>query len=247
MPTIVISPVLPEEPEEVYPCEQLGKMLDPQSPSNIKDDIEALQQGIQPQGEDGISIKKEGNEVYGIDQLNPTITRSIPIPTGKDTPTIYGAVHTHPFSTYPMFSFADLFVLMNLHFYASISNKGEVVFMLVCKDDQGNDQVYALKIDDYEAFRAKVYQELNEVVNSSPFLNQNSPIGDMIAEADNVLKKDYIFADNAQTGSYETAFIDFFQDFNVSLFKADPALTSWSYLFDVDIESNSPIELPCDN
>jgi hypothetical protein len=76
-------------------------------------------------------------------QLQTSNTNALGIPVG---PYIYGANHTHPPSTYQMFSFHDMNTLLSIYLNANDNVKKHAVFMLNNSDGTN----YAILIDNFE-------------------------------------------------------------------------------------------------
>ena len=115
-------------------------------------------------------------------------------------------------------------------------NKKEVCFMLVCKDDNGVDQVYALKINSFASLRSKIYSDFK-----NPVLEKLDEKAKLKSLEDN-LKEKYDSDSNS-----ERAFLQFFKDYNISLYKADETGNSFNKLTLADPNSNtsSVNQTPC--
>lgn len=202
---VITKPILPQ----ISHCAEMKKMNDTTA-INVKPKIESLKQTLGQPGENGIVFKKTDN-TYSYEDLPPSVEDNISIPTGI---TKIGAVHTHPLTTQPMFSWPDVYVLFNLYLRALPENKSEVTFMLVCRDDDGNDQVYALKVDDWIAFRNRINIEMS----------QNSLLDKTIDQKNKILDAK-LGAKYREDSNYERVFLKFFKDFSISIYKGANANT----------------------
>jgi hypothetical protein len=165
-PIVVTVPVVP--PIDRGPCNTLRKTLKPDDPTNkngsIKSKIQSLQAGIKPKGEDGMALTKNSAGTYGKIDGVPVGDNNIKIKTGG---TAYGRIHTHPTkNVYPIFSFRDVIQLFHTFDEATPSNIQETTSILVVKDLVGNNQVYALTIDDFIAFQDFLENKLTETEGS---------------------------------------------------------------------------------
>jgi hypothetical protein len=108
--------------------------------------------------------------------------------------------------------------------------------MLVCKDDNGVDQTYALKISNVGLFNSKIYSDLK-----NPSLT-GITTEDKKNELENMLKNDYKKDINS-----ERAFLQFFKDYNISLYKADATGNNFNKLTLADPNSSTSAvnQTPC--
>ena len=199
------------------PCEKLKNLFDP-AKANIKPNIvNDLQPNIavNPSGEKGVllTMSPEGATTNFV--ISPTQTNSVNILAGGNR---YSAIHTQPLDTYPMFSWSDVVVLNSLNNHAAPHNQGMASFLLVCQDDNGDFQTYAIVFDP---------DSLNETIDQ--FINNPENIGCTVKEIsdkmDEVLGEEY-----RKDNNYERAFLKFMLNSNVSLYKANSTLTNWSKL-----------------
>ncbi len=220
-------------------CEELNNTINSEG-ANIKPHLENLKTKLQEEGENGVSLQNDGG-TYNNVTIPPTNTNTITPPVGN---AVYGAAHMHPaYSTFPMFSWGDVYTLSKLYQYTSSDLKDEVTFMLVCADIPQPAEVYALVIDDAAAFFLSLNNELQNMINNNPSIDSSLPIADKIELAIGFLNDD-LGNEFIVDADFEKAFLNYFGDYNISLFKADGAISNWSKL-----SLDSPIgpveETPC--
>lgn len=193
--------------------------------ANVKPDLENLisQTSIEELGETGVSFKKNSSEYYSLD-LPTSTTHNIAIPVGVD---VYAAAHNHRFTSHSMFSWYDIDTLRALYQNARSDIKESVTFFLVATPTAVSiPEVHALVIDDWVAFRNKYNTELANIVSSTPTLNMFSPLEDQLKELDKKLGNEYL----KNSDNVIKVFLEHFQDFNVSLYKANDDISNWSKL-----------------
>lgn len=228
---------LPEmELEEETPCVKL-KNITTNPQLNVKNTILYDLRpniNINPNGERGALLKK-GAANYGYELLSATTDSEIKIKAGGLT---FSAIHTHPTSTFPMFSWSDVYTLYTINNLISPTNSGILTsFMLVCKDQNGDFQTYAI-----------VYN--NEGVNTLDIafnLTMNAGMEPAVIAADMDLKlaKEYRIQEKNGTFDYAKAFLSQFSGSNLSLYKANSTLDSWSRLH-INTATNNSMEIPCE-
>ncbi len=164
----------------------------------------------------------------------PTTKGQIGIRTGGN---YYSAIHTHPESAYPMFSWSDVYTLYTLNKQMQAHNAGLSSFLLVCKDQNGDFQTYAIMIENIE-------NTIESVLNDPKYAGKK--VEDIKAIMDSKLFKDYYIEQNNQTSTnYDKAFLKFMKDSNISLYKADNTLTTWSKLSLDESQTNLNNPEPC--
>src|SRR5690606_18913826 len=170
----------------------------------------------------------------------PTAGNSIPIAAGGDN---YGAAHTHPTSTFPMFSWSDVYDLFSLYNYAAVDVKDSITLILVAYPTLASAQpeVYAITINDFRLFRNKINADLNNIVAEIDELTLASPLQDKIKALNNKLGDEY-----RKDNNYEKVFLEQFGDHNISLYKANADITDWSRL-DLNESVGTVFENPCNN
>ena len=144
------------------PCETLGKLsnTDPLS-LNIKPIITTLKfRAKNAENEWSISIEKNIN--YGEEVIKPE-EQGFRLGSSKNESNIslgtrnIGVLHSHPKETYNMFSWSDLRGLRNLYENITEDFRNDVFLMMVGH----NEEVYALKINDFYALNQAIENDLN--------------------------------------------------------------------------------------
>ncbi len=204
------------------PCKKLKNLFDP-SKGNIKPTIlNDLRPNIavNPSGEKGYSLTKNSTgTIVGIPIL-PSSINVTQVPSGGY---YFCAIHTHPLDTAPMFSFSDVLILNNLNNGCASFNDGMASFLLVCQDDNGVFQTYAIVFNP---------DSLNETIDQ--FMTNPENIGCTVKEISNMMngkfKKEYDIEYNSPNPNYERVFLRNMFYSNVSLYKANSTLSNWSKL-----------------
>ena len=216
-------------------CEKLKDMLDPNK-ADIVPELENLKNAVNPNGEVGVLFKKN-NGTYTNADIPPTNTPNVPVTSGGDT---YGAAHTHPtFGGFPMFSWADVYVLANLYNNAATDVKNEVTYMMVGKETNlsAEASVYALVIEDIGALNAALSSDLFNIVNIDKTLNHSSTI--KVRTGRLVRRQNLTYG-----GDNEAEFLSEFSGHGIKLFKAENDLSNWKEL-EYNPALNSVFENPC--
>ncbi|WP_187248610.1 hypothetical protein, partial [Mesonia sp. K4-1] len=224
------------------PCEKLNDLIQDDTANNglvpnIKPTLENLKTTLSQPGENGAQFKKN-NGSYSNVNLPATTGNSISITAGGDS---YGAAHTHPFSTFPMFSWSDVYTLFNLHWHSEADIKGDVTFILIAYPTLASAQpnVYSITVDNFNAFRSKINANLNAIVAERKDLTMTSPLKDKIEALNEKLGEEY----RADT-NYEKVFLEQFGDHNISMYKANEDITDWSEL-ELNESLGTVFETPC--
>ncbi|WBX95917.1 hypothetical protein [Chryseobacterium gambrini] len=123
-----------------------------------------------------------------------------------------------------------------IFFYQKVyeENKHDVVIIIVCKDDNGVNQTYALKIDDPDVLFAAISQD----VQNNPKIKSNDTREKILDNMDADLT--ILYAKNGT--SREKPFLERFANFGISLYKADEDLTTWNKLI---LENGIVKPIPC--
>lgn len=181
---------------------------------------------VNPSGEKGATLSKNDTGTVLSTPILPTSINVTPIPFGGY---FYSALHTHPLDTAPMFSFSDVVTLNNLNNHCALFNKGLASFLLVCQDDNGVFQTYAIVFDP---------ESLNETIDQ--FMTNPENIGcsekEITEKKNEELRLEYNVEYNSANPNYEKVFLKKMFNSNVSLYKANSTLTNWSKL---SISSNT--------
>ena len=202
------------------PCGVLKNLL-----QNIKPSVESLITTLNQPGENGITFEKNSNGVTQNNIIPNSYGRMLVF---KPTTNTYGYIHTHPFNTYPMFSWGDIFTLSYIYQNSLPQNKDNVTIMIIAKADDGiTNLVYALTISNPQLFIGLINQSLEheELIGCNSF-EKNRFLSTPLDER--------FF--NSSTGN-EQDFLRTFYGQGIDLWKADPSLTSWTKL------SLSPINM----
>ncbi|MCD0480769.1 hypothetical protein LPB90_20185 [Chryseobacterium sp. LC2016-29] len=216
----------PEPPQE-SPCEKANALIDP-TKANIKPLITGGMYDYidnSSSGEAGVWLKKDAARNITLEIAPPTATNNIKIMTGGS---YYSAIHTHPKDTYPMFTWADIYVLYGLEMNAATYNNGQSSFILVCEDDNGVKQTYMIMFEDIGAYMEDIFNNPDNIGCTHQ---------EIIERMDTKLKlmNDEELAKD--TPNYESAFLQLNFGTNIGLYKANSNLTGFSKL---EIASNTP-------
>lgn len=220
------------DPHESTPCNKLKNLL-AQDKANVKPLITGGMYSYvnnSSKGEGGIYTKKNalGDIVNEIAPYSDTL--SVPPKYGGD---YYSMIHSHPKSAYPMFTYSDLTVLYMLEIKAAAHNSGQSSLLLVCEDDNGVKQTYAVVFESSGLFMEDVWAT-PELVGCT--------IEQKIEALDKKLEKMYIEEDKkteldpSYKPNFERVFLQFCFGTNIGLYKANSDLTGWSKL---NIATNS--------
>ncbi|GAA4158809.1 hypothetical protein GCM10022217_20570 [Chryseobacterium ginsenosidimutans] len=218
-----LNPNLPELDDVTDPCNNLKKLLNPMK-ANLKplitNNMYSYINDNSP-GETGVFIKKDPNGNISTELSAPSTSTNneLPTPTG---PNYYSGVHTHPKTTYPILSYKDIYSLYLLDHNTGVHNEGQASLVMVCEDDAGVKQTYAL------AFEING-QPIQEVWNN-PVYN-GRPIKDIIDELFKDLKAKCDDESDKDSPNYERVFLQFVFGNNIGLYKANEDLTNWKKLY----------------
>jgi len=222
---------------------------------NIKPIIQQLETTLGYAGENGVNFNQNNDatattsNTFSNPSLIPNPNNSVDIPTqcGNTVSsfTTYGGAHTHPDDNYPMFSFSDLLVLSKLYTCASSSLKNSVFFTLTARPLPGMiPNTYAIKIKDLSKLSSKIVFLRNKAVSKVPSITTSSTNKMVERGINQLLKKEF-----EQSINLERAFLDFFNDSGISLYRANETLDNWVELLSDPLSSpydpNSVYEQPC--
>lgn len=202
------------------PCRKLKDLLDP-TKANLKPLITGgMYNHINNStGEGGIYLIKDAAGNITTEVAPYTAGSSIPI---KSSGLYYAAMHTHPKSAYAMFSWTDIYNLYLLEMNAALPfNNGMSSFLLVCEDDNGVKQTYAIV---FEGIGTMMEDILNNPENNGCTAEEIRKRMD--------LKLEEKFDEEAKktNPNYERVFLQFNFGTNIGLYKANSDLTNWSKL-----------------
>lgn len=212
------------------PCAEIQNVLNYNTPGypakNLKSNIDRLKNVVDARvnkKEEGFEVSKRMNadETYRY-EFNKAITGTeftVGISTGAS---IMGGFHSHPSTGVPIFSFQDLRHLLHLYEDAKDQYKQDVFEGVVAKDDEGNVNVYILKVDDIKALKEQTDAIWNHP-DYAAYTNDKERI-DAIHE-----KLGKIF--DKSEGAIEKTFLEQFSAVGISLYKADDdSVSSFSKL-----------------
>jgi hypothetical protein len=223
---------------EKEPCDNMKRKTDP-TKANIKPAVTALKNilrnNLNPSGENGYSLSRSFAGVYDPpQQLASTSTNKIPILVGS---TYYASIHTHPsFTIVPMFSFEDVYSLLQLYQNTPNINNNEVTIILVGETSAGIFDTYSLNIADFDMFYDAVIAKLNNASGST--------IEKKIMTIDVDLANKY-----GENSNKEKTFLSEFEAFGITLFKANSDLSKWGQLIipNPEIATSKVKSIPCPN
>lgn len=215
----------------IDPCEKLKNLLDP-AKANIKPLIEhGMYEHINnnPSGEGGINLKRDELGNLSSEPSPYTNTNMANIKTGG---TYYAGIHSHPKDTYPMFSWSDIYVLYKLEMNTVSFNNKQSSLLLVCEDDNGVKQTYAIVFEN-------VGSMIEAVLNDSKFSGCTPQ--EICKKLDEEIKDKYDNEADQPSPNYERAFLQFNFGTNIGLYKANTDLTNWSKLSIITNSDNATV------
>ena len=203
------------------PCVKLKNLLNP-SKANIKPLITGGMYSYinnSSKGEAGIYLKKDAAGNITSEIAPYTDKKELPI---KSSGLYYSAIHTHPKTAYPMFSWTDIYNLYLLEMNAAVPfNRGHSSFLLVCEDNNGVMQTYAIVFEDIGSM-------MEDVLNN-PIYAGCTP-EEICREMGKKIEKEYNTEQDKNSPNYERVFLQFNFGTNIGLYKANSDLTNWSKL-----------------
>ena len=215
-------------PQEDTPCNKLKNLLNPN-----KADLKPLITGgmydyinNSSTGEGGIYLKNDSNGNLTSEVAPYSGNASLNIKAGGQ---YYCAVHTHPNTAYPMFSFSDIWSLYILNENLASYNENKASLLLVCTDEFGIKQTYAIVFED-------VGQLIDEIIGNPENIGCSEE--EFVKRNDEKLKQIYDAEALQPIPNYERAFMRFLIGSNVGLYKANSTLTNFSKL---TINSDTPM------
>ena len=151
-------------------------------------------------------------------------------------------MHTHPYpGAVSMFSWEDVYSLVKFYECCSFSNTEEITIYLVTKDASGNFQTYALIIDNIDTLADAMVADVQRII---PNMTLEANTRNVIDALDEEMTFGYSNSTNK-----ELYFLKRFQNFGISLYKADTALTSWEKLTVTNptLSTAAVLPIPCPN
>jgi hypothetical protein len=248
---IIASPVVPGLDGVIAPiedpCVSLKKLFenDPLSPTikpNIIPNINILtdQASSNLNNEVGYYFSKDSNGLYASSDLiiPQNSDNTVPIKLNNNT---YAVAHTHTALLYSMFSWKDVYALHELYRQADAAYKTEITLLLVSKEclTCATVNVYALKIENFNAFRYKLQTDLNNVRTAGFTDDQKTDY------ASKTFEEKFNLGLIGDTPALEKLFLEEFSSFGLSLYKANDDLNNWNKLTLSSIPLNPINEIPC--
>lgn len=227
-PDPVITTPLLEVRKDLIHCQQLKKLLEDNSTNsptkpNIKPKLEQLKLNAQApiNYETGYSFSKDPNNQYSDTELQPKPNSTNQVGLDLSSGNVYASSHTHTAYLYPMFSWDDMFVLFRIHLDGNTQVKEDAVIFMVTKTciTCTTTKVYAVKIENWTKFRAKINTDLNNP----------KTIGYDLEEKIEYANDKFLEKFENET-NLEKMFLEEFANAGISLFEADEDLTNWSQL-----------------
>jgi hypothetical protein len=229
--TTLVLPGLAGVTEIEDPCFSLKKLFEndsisPHRKPDIKPKVEQLNEIIASGlPHEGIySLSKNSKCDYSTSNLtiSPTGTSALPKYGGD----FYGSIHSHWFLLYPMLTWSDVFSLKTSYMEAIPSNRTEAITIMVAKECLTCEStvVYAIKIDNWNTFRAKIGNELfnnPDTENFTEIKDKIKVVNDQFAEK---------FRNGMNNQELEQLFLENFANHGISLYKANDELDNWSKL-----------------
>jgi hypothetical protein len=245
-PTILTSPTSPIKNFNLSktPCETLKKDLSTTTGIKLKSPqiYNFLTSNLNQPKEYGFYFKKENNIYTPYPSYNAT-TDKITIQIGG---TSFCSIHTHPYpSANPMFSWEDMYSLQQFFMLANQELLEEVTIYLVCTDNYSVNQLYAIKIDDFDGFTDFLNNDITSTVTPQD-------LAGLTTEEDR--SKEILRLMNAKQHKYnlknpnmnqEIPFLNYFAGSGASLYKANSTLTNWDKLTLSNNTTNPITKTPC--
>ena len=218
---IVVAPVIPYSAPN--PCINLKKHLSLTEGVKLKALVPTLQPKLLNRFEHGNMLTKNPNGGFATPTTPMGTMGDIKFKVGGN---VFGSVHTHPYPAgVGMFSWRDVSSLSTFHREATMLNKSECVIYLVCKDDYGVNQLYALKIENALALEEALNNEVNQQFSQNDLATL--PLAQIEKKMDDLLTIEY--RDKVLEGP-EVAFLQRFSNHGIKLFKTNSSMTNWDSL-----------------
>ena len=231
-----------EEFEEIFKrkkgCGKLKNLVTDNPNTNIKNHLQNLQPMISQTGEHGSEFTLDNSNNYNASSVPSSSDNNLAF---NLRPELYAIAHTHPLSGFPMFSFKDVFLLYGIHRKARSDLKNKALVFMISKETTTSiPQTYAITINNINTFYNKLIAELNKITNDDP----DATITLTMDQKVKALVKSYEDQEHISTNR-ELTFLDFFNDYDISLFKAnDTNISGWSQLV-TNSNSTSITTKPC--
>lgn len=210
------------------PCDELKAITDTLK-SNKKAEIEWLKGKVNDVVEHGVEIKKVLNAdesfSYVPNRVSSASAFDVALATGRFY--VYW-MHSHPKDiSYGMFSFGDVKFIRNAYQETLPDRQPEATVIVVCQDPNNPaiKNTYALKVDNFDTLNMAV----DVIWNNAKYAGKTDAQKIDLIHKDQAIKYDYYGPE------LEFSFLTQFQNFGISLYKANADLTSWTKL---ELESN---------
>lgn len=226
------------------PCVNLKKHLSATTGIKLKSPaiLPFLNGQLSQPKEYGFYFKKENNVYTPYQSYNAT-TDKITMKVGEN---YFCSIHTHPYPTgNPMFSWEDVYTLQQTFQYATQELTEEVTVYLVCTDNYGANQLYALKIEDFSTFSDFIVDDISNTVTPQDLAGLTT---------DEDRAKEILKIMNAKQHKYnlknpnmnqEIPFLNYFAGSGASLYKANGTLTNWDKITLSNNPTNPITKTPC--
>jgi hypothetical protein len=227
----ITAPIVPVR-NKISPCQRLSNLLDP-AKANVKPLITGgMYDHINnnPTGEGGVNLKRDANGSYSSDLSSYTSTNMANIKAGGY---YYAGIHSHPNNTYPMFSWSDIYVAYKLIINSTSANRPHSALLLVCEDDHGVKQTYAITFEN-------IGMMIEDTMGNIEFLGMTDK--QIVKKLDDKLKEAYDKESKKTNPDYESVFLQFNFMTNIGLYKANSSLTGWENLYIETGYPNAPVK-----
>ncbi|GAA4775934.1 MULTISPECIES: hypothetical protein [Flavobacterium] len=226
------------------PCTNLKKHLSGVTGIKLKSPgiNDFLKNNLNQNKEFGFFFKKE-NGIYTSTQSNNSSSNKITIKVGEY---YFASIHTHPYpGGNPMFSWEDLFSLQQYYQNAQTNLLEEVAVYLVCKDNNGNNQLYALKIDDFDMFSNYLTNDISNTITPQDLAGLTTDEQRLRTILDIMNAKQHKYNLQNFNINQEVPFLNYFAGCGATLYKANASLTNWDKPT-LSNSATSPItNIPC--
>ncbi|HLA57026.1 MAG TPA: hypothetical protein VK623_13055 [Flavobacterium sp.] len=214
-----INDVPTEQDNDFDPCNSLKQLLSPQA-SNILPLLTEHQNQLTDTKEHGTVLNVNSNNVFSNYPCENATTNYVV--QCEFTEQSYGWIHTHYDGTQGMFSWGDMWALVDMHNTSLSAIRPMSVAILVAHDTQNPSitHVYAVKINDFIKFA----NAMNAAYNNSDY--------NYMSEEQRIQKENQKMQMLYDKNKYDMdgAFLSKFANYGISLYEANPERTEWSKL-----------------
>ena len=226
------------------PCENLKKHLSVNTGIKLKSPeiYDYLKDKLDQPNEYGFYFKKENNVYTPYQSYNAT-TDKITIKVGEN---YFCSIHTHPYpAANPMFSWEDIFTLQQYFQNCPSGLTEEVTIFLVVKDNYGENQLYALKIDDFSSFSDFIIDDIANTITPQDLTGLTTDADISRKTLDIMNAKQHKYNKENPNMNQEVPFLTYFAGCGASLYKSNSALTNWDKLTLSNNTANPITKIPC--